>query len=339
LVGAATSSERPTPRRLGAEVSDELERLCARALSLLPEDRFANAGELLGAFDALPCVTQPRARGEASEDATSAAQALPPAAAEQDTGAFLEGRGVELSTPGAMLSPPRTAVPEIRTERALPLEHAFGATPWGAASPPRSAPRPSPAPSRMRWLLPVIAASAAVVLLAPVLAYLAARSGVGSVSVDTSKSASPGVVSGMVDELQEALMLLPRPASGAWLATVVDIGANDLSVRMRDPNGSNLQRRYHVVRGDDGRLSLEPRQMIDARRDVGECYFEIRADEQEVARRICADVLATFPHVQIRSLHKRCVEHSGVRWTAVVYTSGEPDSERSLTYTEDGRPR
>ena len=58
LSEAATSPERPTPRRLGARVSDGFEAVCARALALQRQDRFAHAGELLAALQGIP---QPRA--------------------------------------------------------------------------------------------------------------------------------------------------------------------------------------------------------------------------------------------------------------------------------------
>jgi len=44
---------RPTPRVLGAEVSDAFEALCQKALALSPKDRFASASALLAAVDRL----------------------------------------------------------------------------------------------------------------------------------------------------------------------------------------------------------------------------------------------------------------------------------------------
>jgi hypothetical protein len=53
LLLACLRPERPTPRRCGARVSERFARLCARALALAPQDRHANAGELLAALAAL----------------------------------------------------------------------------------------------------------------------------------------------------------------------------------------------------------------------------------------------------------------------------------------------
>ncbi len=50
---ACIDDERPTPRRRGAEVSDGLEQLCARALAREPQHRFAGGAELLVAVDRL----------------------------------------------------------------------------------------------------------------------------------------------------------------------------------------------------------------------------------------------------------------------------------------------
>jgi serine/threonine-protein kinase len=47
------SEERPSPRRLGASVSDAFEALCKRTLALSPKARFEDAGELLKALDEL----------------------------------------------------------------------------------------------------------------------------------------------------------------------------------------------------------------------------------------------------------------------------------------------
>jgi serine/threonine protein kinase len=47
---ASTSPERPTPHACGAKVSEAFERVCARALSLDPRQRYQSAGELLEAL-------------------------------------------------------------------------------------------------------------------------------------------------------------------------------------------------------------------------------------------------------------------------------------------------
>ena len=50
---ASTADVRPTPRARGAQVSDGFEQVCAKALALLPAERYRHAGELLEALDAL----------------------------------------------------------------------------------------------------------------------------------------------------------------------------------------------------------------------------------------------------------------------------------------------
>ena len=50
---ACFSGVRPTPRALGARVSDRFEALVAKALAMQPRDRFQDAGELLAAMGAL----------------------------------------------------------------------------------------------------------------------------------------------------------------------------------------------------------------------------------------------------------------------------------------------
>ena len=50
---ACLTGARPTPRVLGAEVSDDFEALCGKALAMMSKDRFQDAGELLVAMGAL----------------------------------------------------------------------------------------------------------------------------------------------------------------------------------------------------------------------------------------------------------------------------------------------
>lgn len=53
LFKSAAAKERPTPRARGARVSDALEALCARAIALKPAERYADAGQLVAAIDAI----------------------------------------------------------------------------------------------------------------------------------------------------------------------------------------------------------------------------------------------------------------------------------------------
>ncbi|MFO0671431.1 MAG: bifunctional serine/threonine-protein kinase/formylglycine-generating enzyme family protein [Polyangiaceae bacterium] len=65
------ASKRPTPRAMGAEVSDEIEAVFARALAVRPENRFRTAGEMWSALEAA-------ARGEAATFATSSTMMASP---------------------------------------------------------------------------------------------------------------------------------------------------------------------------------------------------------------------------------------------------------------------
>ena len=50
---ACLTGVRPTPRALGARVSDGFEAMCGKALAMLPRERFQDAGEMLAAMNAL----------------------------------------------------------------------------------------------------------------------------------------------------------------------------------------------------------------------------------------------------------------------------------------------
>lgn len=47
LLMVTDPKQRPTPRQLGASVSDDFENMCAKCVALNPQDRFKNAGEVL----------------------------------------------------------------------------------------------------------------------------------------------------------------------------------------------------------------------------------------------------------------------------------------------------
>lgn len=70
-------SRRPTPRNLGAQVSDDIERVFERALDVDPRARYATAGEM---WQALRVALRQGAQGvlEASKSAAAAAPASPP---------------------------------------------------------------------------------------------------------------------------------------------------------------------------------------------------------------------------------------------------------------------
>ncbi len=64
MVEATHATARPTPRTRGATVSDEVERVCARALTLMPRDRYSNVREFWNAFtEAVKASTTGAAHG------------------------------------------------------------------------------------------------------------------------------------------------------------------------------------------------------------------------------------------------------------------------------------
>jgi serine/threonine-protein kinase len=82
-VGALTlealADRRPTPRALGAQVSDALEAVCARALARAPAERYASAGELGVALRELRAAApaEPSHATPAPRDATPRADPMP----------------------------------------------------------------------------------------------------------------------------------------------------------------------------------------------------------------------------------------------------------------------
>jgi serine/threonine protein kinase len=69
LIAITNANARPTPRALGATVSDAFEAICDRALATNPRERFANAKELLLALQALPAHESPTHVAEISAPA------------------------------------------------------------------------------------------------------------------------------------------------------------------------------------------------------------------------------------------------------------------------------
>ena len=89
IFALAVGETRPTPRELGARVSDGFEGLCARALARDPAARFPDAGALLVAFDALLAASVDAPAAATHEHA---AHAPPTADAALDTAQFLAKR-------------------------------------------------------------------------------------------------------------------------------------------------------------------------------------------------------------------------------------------------------
>jgi len=83
---ACIGDQRPTPRHFGAEVSDAFEQLCAKALARSPEERFADASELLDALDNMAAGSPaPRVDTQAQEMAAEVTAVAPKQPVEKQT--------------------------------------------------------------------------------------------------------------------------------------------------------------------------------------------------------------------------------------------------------------
>ncbi|HEY3594403.1 MAG TPA: serine/threonine-protein kinase [Polyangiaceae bacterium] len=74
-MAAIDPARRPTPRALGVPVSDALERVLAKALSVNPEERYVDAGEFWAAVKAVECA-EPASLGHDSRRPSFATHAL-----------------------------------------------------------------------------------------------------------------------------------------------------------------------------------------------------------------------------------------------------------------------
>ncbi|MFO0611128.1 MAG: serine/threonine-protein kinase [Polyangiaceae bacterium] len=133
---ASAAPDRPTPRRLGARVSDALEAVCAKALALEPRDRFPDARALLSALDAVansPAVTGPPLPSHVPSLQIPSEQA----SASLATDAYLAARGASFGV--------QARGAEASGGHAAPL--AQGATVQAGPAPAMTAP---PAPKKRR---------------------------------------------------------------------------------------------------------------------------------------------------------------------------------------------
>jgi formylglycine-generating enzyme required for sulfatase activity/serine/threonine protein kinase len=135
LFGAATAATRPTPRVRGASVSDRFEAMCGKAIALMPKDRFADAGELLGAMDAIlraskPAPPKPEVR---TAKQAPASQALRAPETRLAVATFVPGQGKEQERAATAPAPTRPEAMGPATELAGALR-TFVAEPARAAS-------------------------------------------------------------------------------------------------------------------------------------------------------------------------------------------------------------
>lgn len=120
---AATDPVRPTPRALGANVSDAFQALVGRALALDPRERFPHAGALLDALDAIPgarasMVSAPMMR-ISSPDTRARASGTMVASGDSNPFAALSGPAERLSSGPRIPSLP-SATARGRTKKSFP---------------------------------------------------------------------------------------------------------------------------------------------------------------------------------------------------------------------------
>jgi len=141
IMRAATDpNQRPTPRTRGANVPDEIEAVCRRALSVDPKDRFASVSELWAALVAARDGARARAAARPPAGAGGPPHAPPPPAV---------GRGRRplaappAARPGTGAGPRRPTFPP---RRATPFPAAAPGPPLGTRPPGLAPMPPSPPP-------------------------------------------------------------------------------------------------------------------------------------------------------------------------------------------------
>ncbi len=133
---AAIDEHRPTPRARGADVSDKLERVCVKALALMPAERFRDASELRAALDASLASPSP-----------SPDRGAPPVAVV----ARSEARTVlPIETPALQSAPAITVLPSQSPSASTPLPAESGSTVQPPVAASANAVQPARAPRR-RW--------------------------------------------------------------------------------------------------------------------------------------------------------------------------------------------
>ena len=335
LVQAATSPVRPTPRRLGANVSEQLEQLCAKALALMPTDRFGDAGETLRALDQLSCVGAEGVRASAARSATVEAAPAAIAPEAQPTGAFIAGQGLGLersAQPGAdaapVVEPTRAQAPVHRTipdgpggvvptraqgpnpmggltEKAEPALAAWGqrgSEPTVPAAP--MGPGDSTARrARRRWLL---ATGLGVLLLAGAVTLLAiwpssplARgisAGRGASSDGAAREPSVAITADFLREHDWWVTFhFNEPVDGVEYQRSGDAPFVDVPVAAWEAY-EGAGRRRAVIRTDlQGRMTLRVRYRPHATPTIVRGPFEVIFDEREQAVASCKENIRTFP--------------------------------------------
>jgi len=167
LLKAATDpTHRPTPRQRGANVPDDVEAVCRRALAVDPKARFPSAGEFAAALSASLRPSSPRPVGSpstlvAAPIAPAARIPTPPVSPPYSMPGG-PGRG---PPPGGPMTSARAAQAGAMTAMvpSRPL-HPMDAETAAALSPPRMTPPPGAAPYPPRRQVPPSSSSLPVVL-------------------------------------------------------------------------------------------------------------------------------------------------------------------------------
>ncbi|MBX3260587.1 MAG: protein kinase [Labilithrix sp.] len=167
---ATDPARRPTPRSRGANVPDEIEAVCERALAVDPRSRFASVVELWDALVAARAsasagktVKPPAVAPSAVAPSPAVASRVPGARAPAPASSSLGARPPGLVTPAPVLASPPSTAPERRRPRARRSERRRrtarrsgtappglrGAmVPYGASPPPPGTLPPERAPRR-----------------------------------------------------------------------------------------------------------------------------------------------------------------------------------------------
>ena len=149
----ALGSKRPTPRALGATVSDALEAVCARALAVMPGERYPTAGELGAALRAASREGgATRSAGPPAPTMAAEPVATPKPATVFDVNTF-DPRAAAPRPPAA--APPHVPAPqEVPRPRTVPFD---AGTPSRRAEPAPKVPDAQPSPDAARaWVSTMI---------------------------------------------------------------------------------------------------------------------------------------------------------------------------------------
>jgi formylglycine-generating enzyme required for sulfatase activity len=130
---SANPSSRPTPRTLGAPVSDEVEAVFMKALAVKPEERFQSAGEFWNALRGALDMTPMRSRESSVAEAISKASTLAVPSSVQSSlgGNVMPAAPTQVSVPIAPMSSPSNAAVPPATQTPVIVPAKSGGFPTG----------------------------------------------------------------------------------------------------------------------------------------------------------------------------------------------------------------